>query len=103
MFTDLEKTLTRDEIRKCIFYGNPSGEVENEKERAAHLALRNAYVEYIDAWNIYQSFSTDDNKNLMYQKKEKVKELASKYKDSFSDGEIMLAMKAAYIDVESRN
>ena len=102
MFTDLEKTLTRDEIRKCILYGNPENEVECEEEKEAHWEVRNAYVEYIEAWNCYNSFENQHNKDLVYEKKEKVKKMVEKYKEVLKDGGILLAMKAAYIDANSR-
>lgn len=102
MFKDLEKTLTRDEIRKCIQYSNPARDVENKEEQMAHWNLRNAYVEYIETWNICQNFESDDNKKIMMEKKEKVRALAEQYKDILKDGGAMLAMKAAYIDVTSR-
>lgn len=102
MFTDIEKTLTRDEIRKCIAYSNPLINVENEEEQKAHWNLRNAYVEYIEAWNIFKNFEGDDNKKIMMEKKEKVRMLAEKYKDALAGGGILLAMRAAYIDAENR-
>lgn len=100
MFTDMEKTLTDDEIKKCIDYSNPLG--GTEKERTAHWNLRNAYVEYIDTWNIYKAYPTNANKAIMQEKKAKVRTIMEQYKDDFEDGGAMLAMKAAYIDVESR-
>lgn len=102
MFTDIEKILTRDEIRKCIAYSNPSNNAENKEEQMAHWDLRNAYVEYIEAWNIFQNFEGDDNKKIMMEKKEKVRMLAEKYKDVLAGGGILLAMRAAHIDVENR-
>lgn len=100
MFTDLEKTLTQDELRKCIDYSNPSK--GDEDERMAHWYLRNAYVEYIETNDIYKEFPTDLNKQIMMEKKAKVKTMAEKYKDYFSDGGALLAMKAAYMDAETR-
>lgn len=102
MFTDIEKTLTRDEIRKCIAYSNSSINGENEEEQNAHLNLRNAYVEYIEAWNIFKNFEGDDNRKIMMEKKEKVRQLVETYKDILADGNVLLAMKAAYLDVENR-
>lgn len=102
MFTDIEKTLTRDDIRKCIAYSNPSSNVENEEEQMAHWKLRNAYVEYIEAWNIFKNFEGDDNRKIMMEKKEKVRQLVETYKDILADGNVLLAMKAAYLDVENR-
>lgn len=99
MFTDLEKTLTRNEIRKCMSYSNPK---EDSDGAVAHRLLRNAYVEYIDTWNIYKAYPTEENKKIMQEKKAKVKEVATKYKDDFEEDGTLLAMKAAYVDVDSR-